>query len=217
MKTLKLTGGARIGVINASMPLASLTVSKEKLELNVSIIGNFVFQSSDIISIEPYGVIPFIGQGIKINHQVATYKKKIIFWTFKNPKSVIKLIKETGFLNKENLLNPSIDRTIIDQQAKSGSPFKKIFTIGAIIIWNLLFLADVIPFVLNKSEGLPIGNGVLSAIGLLFITSLVSLLSPFFRKLILKEGRDIEDIKKLAYFVLFISGLLFLFFMNNQS
>ena len=39
-----------------------IIVNKDRLELNASIIGNLVFQPSDIISIEPYSMIPIIGQ-----------------------------------------------------------------------------------------------------------------------------------------------------------
>jgi len=93
MTELKVTGGARIGFANASWTFATLKVSKNQLELNASIIGNLLFQPSDIISIIPYSKIPILGQGIKINHKVETYKKKVIFWTYKNPELVINQIK----------------------------------------------------------------------------------------------------------------------------
>jgi len=73
MKELKLTGGARIGKANATIPFATLKVNRDRLELNASIIGNLTFHSSDIVSIEPYTSIPVIGQGLKINHKVSTY------------------------------------------------------------------------------------------------------------------------------------------------
>ncbi|BDD03976.1 hypothetical protein [Aureibacter tunicatorum] len=210
MIELQLTGGARIGMANATFPFATLKVNKDRLELNASIVGNLTFQSSDIISIEPYTMIPILGQGIKINHTVSNYKEQVIFWTFKNPKSVVQRIKETGFLSNENQTNQKIDRTILDKQAKGGFPIKKEFSIGAIIVWNLLFLTDFIPFFLGEREGIPIGNGVLTAIGLLFLTALLSLISRDFRRLILKEGRELSDIKKFAVFAMLISGFMFL-------
>ena len=70
MKQYKLTDGAKIGMGNATWPLAKLKVSKDRLEINATIIGNLIFQSSNIISIEPYTQIPLLGQGIKINHTV---------------------------------------------------------------------------------------------------------------------------------------------------
>ncbi|MCB0838082.1 MAG: hypothetical protein KDD99_15525, partial [Bacteroidetes bacterium] len=94
---LKLTGGARIGRMNASFPFANLVVSPRKIELNAGLIGNLVFQPSDIISIDPYVMIPVLGQGIRIHHRVSNYKEKVIFWTFQDPKKVIGQIRETGF------------------------------------------------------------------------------------------------------------------------
>ncbi len=208
MNELKITGGARIGMANATWPFATLKVNKDKLELNASIVGNLVFQPSNINSIEPYTQIPLIGQGIKINHNVDSYKEKVIFWTFKNPQTVINQIKQTGFLNKEKEPKVNSNEEIQNRQKSGGSPVKKSIAIGAVVIWNLLFLIDFIPFFQGKSEGLPIGNGILTALGLLFLSALLSLISSDFRGLILKDGRTLEDIKKFSIFIMLISGFM---------
>jgi hypothetical protein len=210
MNELQLTGGARVGMANAIFPFATLKVNKDRFELNASIIGNLTFQPADIISIEPYTMIPILGQGIKINHKVSTYKERVIFWTFKDPNSVLRQIQKTGFLSSENHSNQKIDRTIIEKQAKGGFPIKKGFAIGSIVVWNLLFLTDIIPFFLGYREGFPIGNGVLTAVGLLFLTALFSLISADFRRLILKQGRELNDIKKFAIFAMITSGFILL-------
>lgn len=210
MNELQLTGGARIGMANATFPFATLKVNKERLELNASIVGNLTFQASDIISIEPYMMIPILGQGIKISHNVAHYKERVIFWTFKDPYSVVRQIQETGFLSNQNLTEQKIDRKIVEKQAKGGFPIKKGFAIGAIVVWNLLFLTDFVPFFLGKREGFPTVNGILAAIGLLFFTALLSLISSDFRRLILKEGRELNDIKRFAILVMIISGFMLL-------
>ncbi len=98
MHYYELRGGARIGIFNASYPLAKLSVNRSELEIKAFLIGHLVFKPTDIISIERHVVIPFIGQGIKINHTVGKYKKKVIFWTFKDLDQVIQNIKRTGFL-----------------------------------------------------------------------------------------------------------------------
>lgn len=210
MNELKLTGGARIGMANATWPFATLKVNRHQLELNASIIGNLVFQPSNINSIEPYTQIPLIGQGIKINHNIDSYKEKVIFWTFKNPESVIKQIKQTGFLSNQQELTTNSIVQIQNRQKSGGFPIKKSIAIGAIVIWNLLFLIDFIPFFQGKLEGLPIGNGVLSALGLLFSSALLSLISSDFRRVILKDGRSLEDIKKFSIFIMIISGFMML-------
>src|SRR5688572_7702958 len=112
MNELQVTGGARIGMANATFPFATLNVNKECLELNASVIGNLTFQPSDILSIETYTMIPFLGQGIKINHTVPTYNERVIFWTFKDPDSVVSQIKQTGFLNNKNASEQTINPAI---------------------------------------------------------------------------------------------------------
>ena len=96
MEKLSITGGARIGMRNSTWPFATLNVTKDKLELIVTLSGTLTFYPKDIISIEPYSFLPLIGQGVKINHKIANYNKKIIFWT-SNPKQIINQIKQIGF------------------------------------------------------------------------------------------------------------------------
>jgi len=208
MNELKLTGGARIGMANATWPFATLKVTRNKLELNASIVGNLVFLPSNINSIEPYTQIPLIGQGIKINHTVDSYNKKVIFWTFKNPETVINQIKHTGFLSNQQELETNSILEIQERQKSGGFPVKKSIAISAVVIWNLLFLIDFIPFFQGESEGLPIGNGVLTALGLLCSSALLSLISSDFRRLILKDGRTLEDIKKVSIFIMIVSGFM---------
>jgi len=208
-----LTGGARIGMANASYPFADLYVDKEILKINASIVGNLMFQPKDIISIEPYTLIPLIGQGIKINHRIENYNPKVIFWTFKDPNSVIGEIKKTGFLQNLNSEISSSDLEIIKKQNEGGFPLKKSVAVFYIIAWNLLFLSDIIPFFMKgETEGLPIGIGINLAIGLLFLSSILAIVSGKFRKIILKENRNFGDIKKFAYFLALISGIMFITF-----
>jgi hypothetical protein len=208
MNEFQLTGGARIGMANATFPFATLKVNKDRLELNASIVGNLTFQAADVISIESYIMFPLIAQGVKINHKVANYKERVIFWTLKDPDAVVRQIQETGFLDNQKTSEQKNDSVIIKRQAKGGFPIKIGFAMGALVIWNLLFLTDIVPFILEKKEGFPTGNGVLTAIGLLFLTALLSLISADFRRLILKDGRALGDIKKFAIFIMILSGFM---------
>ena len=205
-----LTGGARIGMANASYPFADLYVDKEILKINASIVGNLMFQPKNIISIEPYTFIPIIGQGIKINHRIENYNPKVIFWTFKDPNYVIGEIKKTGFLQNLNSELSSNDLEIIKKQNEGGFPLKKSVAIFFTVAWNLLFLSDIIPFFLKgETEGSPIGIGMNLAVGLLFVSSILAIASEKFLKIILKENRSFDDIKKFAYFIALISGIMF--------
>ena len=95
---LSITGGARIGWLNATWPMAKLIVQPSRIDLIVKSIGNYSFAKDQVISLNKYTVFPVIGRGIKIEHIIPEYPKKIIFWTLDNPESIILQIQETGFL-----------------------------------------------------------------------------------------------------------------------
>jgi len=82
-----------------------------------------------------------------------------------------------------------------------------------IIIWNLLFLYDFLPLFHEGSTSKPFGFGIAAALGLLFFIALLSLISGGFRRLILKDGRGLSDIKKAALFILFLSAVMFTAFL----
>ena len=204
------TGGARIGLFNASWPFATLKVSQKKLEINATIIGNLVFRPKDIISIEPYGLIPIIGQGIKVNHRVNKYNSKIIFWTMGNPHNVINEIEKIGFLGNSSPISDNLENEIHQTQSRGGFPIKTPAAIAIVVIWNLRFSIDFIRIFRNGLEGPTLGVGAKLAIGFIFTTSVLLLTSNFAKRLILKEGQKIDDIKKFIYFLMFICGFLFI-------
>jgi len=208
MTVINLTGGARIGMANATWPFASLKVSKNRLDLNTGIVGNLSFKPADIISIEPYS--GFMSSGLKINHKVAKYKDNVIFWTFKNPNEVISQIQQIGFLDNMSNGDTEIENEIIERQKQGGFPVKISFAIAVIVIWNILFLIDFLDFFNGKTEGIPLGNGVKIALGFILVTSILTLVSSKFRRIVLKEGRELKDISRFLYFIIIITGFMLL-------
>jgi hypothetical protein len=208
MDEIKETGGAKIGMANVTWPFATLTVTKDTLELNASIIGNLVFQPTDIISIEPHS--SFLSSGLKINHSVPNYKDEVIFWTFGNVNYLLLKIEQIGFLNRNAPISDKTINAITSSQLKGGFPIKKWFANTVLAIWSLLLLYD---FTNSNTEGLPVGIGFQSALGIIFGIGVLLLISDPFRQLILKEGRTLDDIKKFVYFLLFISGIMLLQFI----
>jgi hypothetical protein len=91
-------GGARIDSANATWPFAKLSVSREQLVLQVFILGTYVFKQDDVLRIEPYGIIPIAGKGVRIHHRVAHYPKKIVFWYLcVNPQPIVDSLRAFGF------------------------------------------------------------------------------------------------------------------------
>ena len=210
MNDYQLTGGARIGLANASYPFAKLKVSQARLEINVSLIGEFIFAPQDVISIEPYSTIPLLGSGIRIIHRIPEYNDRIIFWTFKNPESVIQEIRKTGFLSKNDTAFTEKDKEIIARQKQGGIALKKTFLITAFVLWNGLFLVDLIKIFTGSVAPKTVGYGIKSALGLAFLTALLLLFVKPFQDLALKEGRKIDSLKPALYMILVITGIMFL-------
>lgn len=206
MNDIEETGGAKIGLAHATWPFAKLTVNKNVLQLNASIIGNLYFRPSDIISIEPSSFLS--GAGIKINHRVANYSSKVIFLTT-GGSDLISRIEATGFLLNAGVLPADVEAEITKYQSQGWFPIKWSAAITFIVIWNLLFLADWLGYFGKKSD-LPFGNGALLAIAFAFVFTLSLLISGPFRQLVLKEGRTIKDVKSFLLFLMFITGFLFL-------
>jgi len=98
MTILEETGGARVGLKNASWPFARLTVSRKELRLNVQLIGRYIFRPQDIVEVEVITKFPIIGKGIRIHHSITDYPPKIIFWTLNDPDAVMERIVRTGFI-----------------------------------------------------------------------------------------------------------------------
>jgi hypothetical protein len=205
---LNIKGGAQIGCVNASIPFAKLTIDNEKLTIRVFILGNYIFNRSEIISIEQYVLIPFIWWGIKINHINNNYPKKIIFFTFGNPKKIIDSINKIGFIDPyiKNLSNYNKD-------AKDGIPVNIIPKVGVILLWNLLLILDI----LNISNKKNFEPGIFSiiAITFVFIITISLKYTHLCKKVILKKGRQYDEIKHINNLLMIVSGCLTLFFLIN--
>jgi len=211
MEVINETGGIKIGWIRASWPLAKLTVTKDKLELNGGLIGNLVFRPSDVISIEAGGFFAFTGRGLKIIHNVANYYSTAIFITSR-PNALIAQIKEIGFLENKGPLSFDLENEISMYQSTGSFPMKIPMAIAMVVIWNVLFLLDQTKlFHANRSFGIP-GAGAQIALAFVFLTFLSLLISQRAREIILRPGRKVSDISTTTYFFMLITGIMFLGF-----
>jgi hypothetical protein len=112
-------------------------------------------------------------------------------------------------LDNSSTTERQIDSDIIaERQKQGGFPVKIPFAIGIVVIWNILFITDFLSFSKNGSESVPLGNGAIGALGLVFLSCLLTLISKDFRKIVLKEGRELKDISRFLYFLMFISGVM---------
>jgi hypothetical protein len=125
-------GGARVGWVNASWPFATLTANGSTLTL--SSLGTYTFRPSDVVALEPYGSIPVLASGIRIEHNRKDYPKKMIFWCMGRRSVVLAEIANTGF-------------------SPAGHPIER--ASGFPIRWSTVVF---VPFFTTKREGSGIGR-----------------------------------------------------------
>lgn len=210
IKIVNETGGARIGRVNVTWPFASLNATETQLTLNATLIGKLIFKPNDIKSIEVYDYFPIIGQGIKINHTIDTYKSHVVFWTFKDPTALLNEIEATGFLNKDSKVHSLHSEEVTLLQKTGGFPLKLSFAIAIVILWNVLFFVDATTLFNEGKILFGFGKGLVLSTGMILLASILLLVSTVFQKIALKEGRKVKDISKFIYFIILVVGILFL-------
>lgn len=188
-------GGARIGWVNASWPFAKLVVSPDRLTL-VSL-GTYEFSPSQVVSMEPYGFMPLLASGIRINHNRSDYPEKIIFWCMGNRARVIAELGKSGFLPQGS----STERA-------SGFPFRWSVVISVIALWNIFFMLD------KSVQPLSHEPGHFSVVALLVLFGLTTAIRVSVRaqKMVLREGHQVGEITEFLSLLQFVLGLLSLVF-----
>ncbi|MFS2188341.1 hypothetical protein ACCC92_16805 [Mucilaginibacter sp. Mucisp84] len=206
MNEFSLNGGAYVGNTRASQPLATLKVTPNMLMVTIGFMGQLYFNVDDIISIEPTSGLN--GSGIRIIHSVTAYPKKVLFTTGMGYQNVIENIKDTGFFDKT--ISDQVQYYQIKKMQEQGKlPIKTAALILLLAGWNIPPIAGLIK------------GGVYHAVSysrlsllFAFFSIILTLFSPAFRTLVLKEGREISDMKKSLYFLLLIitiGGIVFTF------
>jgi len=187
-------GGARIGWLNATWPSAHLKVHRNKLILNVFLFGRYQFLPEDVVSLKKYGLIPLLGQGVRIHHSVREYPSRIVFWCLGSPVRLIGRIRETGFI-------PSGRLPV--EESRSGSPVRWQAFLLVVVLWNVLFLMGE-----NFRGDRGPGPGVL--LGLLMLTLVTTGIKHYgpLQKIFMKEGRDAREIGAWLNFLPFLSGTM---------
>lgn len=193
MDEVSFTGGSRVGWVNASWPLARLTARAHELKL--SALGSYELSDQDVVSLEPYGSIPLLASGIRINHNRVDYPEKIIFWCMGSRDCILDDIRSVGFRPKGKAV-----------ARPSGFAIRWSVAILAVVIWNVLFFADN-SFRLSAGPHQP---GPLTVLAMLAVFTVSSALpySPGLQRAVLQTGHSIGEIKSFLRLLQIISGLL---------
>jgi hypothetical protein len=208
----KLQGGATIGFWRVPYFCSSLEIVDNHLVLNASLLGYYVFDKNEILSLEFYNQ-GFV-KGIKINHNIESYNDDIYFWPIKNTQSILKEI-EVLIANLED--KETIHNIDLSKENSGHLVIKKPILFLILFMFFLGFINDVILTevqelstykVLNFSHG-----GGIIATSFTIVLSMGLLLSTRFRRLILIKYYNFEYLKPFIYFLLLIT--FFILILNT--
>ena len=184
MDRFSLRGGAWIGGVSATWPLASMQV--EPGALTVSAFGEYTFTPSEVDAIEPIGSLPILSTGIRIHHTKPNYPERIIFYSGGRRESLLHAVRAAGF----RVGQPTF-------QHERGSPVKISAIVVFVLIWNAL-----VWFGRDSS-----GKGFLLALAFAFVVSTLLPYSSRLQNLIMQDGRDVGEIRNALRLFQLITGI----------
>jgi len=195
-------GGARIGWVNYSWPLASLSVVASGLTITTTFfglfeMGRYSFRPDQVVRIERFGWLPILGEGIRVHHTVTDYPEKVVFWC--RPSDVLRGIASTGFSTTTESTAP------VSSIPPRGFPLRIWPLVVLVLLWNLLLGYEF--FSQPMLAAFP-GPCTITALSLVFGTSLAVLFSPFVQAIFLRPGRSIGEVRPMFLLVATIAGIM---------
>ena len=195
----QFTGGARFGWANATWPLAKLSVSADSIVVAAGILGEHSFTPDQVVEVRRITWIPVVGTGVQIIHTRSDVPSRIIFWSF-SPGTVLAGIERVGFRGTA---------TAVDVSPPSGAPFRLSFLIGAVVLWNALFLLD------RPWEDPSFGVFSTLAFGLTFIGTILIRRPGWFQDLALHGPEHLGRIRGGLNIVTLVSAVLLIAALVN--
>ena len=187
-------GGSRVGWVNASFPFAKLVAKRGRLTL--SSLGTYEFTPEQVVSFGTYGSIPLLANGLAIEHNRLDYPARMVFWCMGSRQHVLDEIRRIGFVP-----------TGVAVERPRGMPFRWSVVIGAVLAWNLLFLADLHGFPPQVPRSVPFfGPGVVGALALAFLLATGIKSSTRLQRLALAPGHVLGEVRGLLSLLQIVSA-----------
>jgi len=165
--------------------------------LDVKLFGRYEFAPGDVVAIKRHSRIPVLCWGIQIEHCIPDYPARLIFWTLRNPDSLLAKIGRAGF-------KPSGNARPISEERGFAIRWQAIVVL--FVIWNLLMFLD---FHARPEKVPQFGLPTLLAVAVLLGATVATIRIPAFRELVLKPGRRFGEIRPLLSLLLVVSSALF--------
>ena len=188
----------RAGWVHASWPFARLSVSPNLLSVEGLLLGKYEFAPHDIVSLEPFGVHPLLGGGVRVVHIRPDYPRSIVFAGGSNSHTLIERIRHAGF-------HPAASAAMLP--SRSGIAVHWWVPVLAVLLWNCLFLLDV--FYVGGPRRSP-GPFTLCALAILFLGAVAVRTSETVQAVVLKPGRSVGEISPLLSLLQLVSGFMLL-------
>ena len=194
------TGGAHVGWMNATWPLAQLLATTDRLTISIRLLGTYTFTPDQVSAVERYTMIPVLGWGVQIRHCRTDYPQRVIFWSVGSPDTLLRGIRDAGFL-------PAASSSEIPRGRGIAVRWSAILV--AVVVWNALLLLDF-----SRSGSSPPQPGPFALVALLFAFALSvgTLVSPRLQRLVLKPGRSVGEISPFLRLLAFVSGIMVIVF-----
>jgi len=189
-------GGASVGWVHASWPLAQLVIGRNRIVLTG--IGHYEFTPDEIVEIRPYGSIPILNWGLKIVHNRLDCPEQIVFRTLGNRQRLSDAIEQSGFV--PNGLPTTRPR---------GFPVRWSVIICVLAIWTAIFWLGEIHIPPNEFH---IGRLGLVGLLLVFCFFVSAKFSKSVQQLVLAEGHNIGEVWQELSMMQIGSGVILLAF-----
>jgi len=195
--SIAVRGGLRVGWLHASWPLARLTASERSLSVSGLWVGRYDFTPEQMVAFEPHGVLPAIGQGIRLRHSRSDYPRHIVFWCRDPERLIARIQREVGFLPRSSGAAAHVMGT--------GMPVRPRALVIAVATWTALGLLSG----LARREGAT-GPGPfpLLLVASVFLGAVALRRSAGLQAWALKPGRSVGEIQAALSALQFASGFL---------
>ena len=194
MTTIRQRGGARIGWVGASWPLAGIEVGPGRLR--ISSLGRYEFTPAEVSAVEEVGSIPFLSQGIRIHHSKPRYPEEVIFYTPTGRPALLAAVRAAGF----TVGAPA-------SGVRRGFPLRLRAVLAVALLWNALFLLEQ-P---QTGRWVP-GPSLLIALGMLFAIATLLPKSGRLQSIFMRQGRDVGEVSSVLRLVQLVCGFMLLGF-----
>ena len=96
-------------------------------------------------------------------------------------------------------------KQVEEKRKQEKNPFKTNFIMFVLIFWNIFLFNDIIRFT-KGLEKYPLSTSTAIALVFVIVMAILMFCSKKFRKKVLKEGFELNDVRVLLYLILVVCG-----------